>query len=290
MLANNQEHSTSTAHAMGDTARGMLRVLALGDVCGEAGVKTITRAMPILRESYKPDLVVVNIENIGDGGRGVTRESFQAVQDIGIDVFSTGNHIWDFETDLSLFEEDERLLRPINYANKLPGKGSHIVTTSKGIRVGVINVQGLHHMASIGNPFDAIEQELIRMKDDVDLVVVDCHAELAEEKAALAFAFDGKISALWGTHTHIPTADERILPQGTGLLSDLGICGGVDGVIGFDGATSLDHAITHLPRRNEIVKKGRLVASGALFSIDITTARCVAIDPVALDVSFRSVS
>jgi len=249
-----------------------MKLLFIGDVVGQPGRRVITRELPRLRERLRLDLVVANAENIADGA-GVTARTAAELFDAGVDVLTNGNHAWDKKEALAYIAAEPRLLRPYNYPDGTPGAGWFVAETAKG-RVGILNLMGnvfMHpHLAC---PFTAADRALAAKPEDVKLVLVDLHAEVTSEKMGMGWYLDGRVSAVVGTHTHVPTADERVLPKGTGYLTDVGMTGCYDSVIGMDIEKSLTRLIRKLPERFDVADgPGTLCA--VLFDLDVETGRC----------------
>ncbi len=227
-----------------------MKILVAGDVVGKTGRKILTQGLEYLRTNNEFDLIVVNIENAA-AGFGVTPEIANKLLDVGVDVLTSGNHIWDKKEILNYLDTEPRLLRPANYPHSCPGTGSVIMTTNRGVKIAVINLQGRVFMPLIDCPFQAIDRELNALKGKTDLIIVDLHGEATSEKMALGWHLDGRVSAVVGTHTHVPTADERIMPKGTAYITDLGMCGSYDSVIGIEPETSLPRFLKAMPTRFE---------------------------------------
>ena len=188
-------------------------------------------------------------------GPGITRDNLHEILGAGVDVVTTGNHVWDKRETLEFIGAEPRLIRPANYPDGTPGAGSCVVSTTGGVRVGIVNVMGRVFMLAIDDPFRVAEREIARVKDEgAQVILVDMHAETTSEKLALCFYLDGKVSAVIGTHTHVQTADERILPGGTACLTDAGMTGPHDGVIGMDKDAVIARFVTALPGRFETAK------------------------------------
>ena len=226
-----------------------MRLLFLGDVVGRAGRKAVIEALPGLRTRYALDFVAVNGENAA-GGFGITESILGEILDAGADVVTLGNHAFDQKETLVYIERQDRLLRPINFPKGTPGRGAAIFKAANGAEVLVINAMGRVFMTDLDCPFRAIDAELTacRLKRDVDAVLIDMHAEATSEKQALAYFLDGRVSAVLGTHTHAPTADERVLPGGTAFMSDVGMCGDYNSVLGMDIEEPINRFITKIPR------------------------------------------
>lgn len=252
-----------------------MRVLFIGDVMGPPGVRAIQQVLPRLRSEQQADFVIANAENLA-GGAGVSRDAAQALFASGVDVLSNGNHAWDKAEIHDYIKEEPRLLRPHNFPDSLPGSGWTVVQVGAS-RVGVLCLLGNVCMnPSVDCPFKAADRVLASKPDDVQVVIVDYHAETTTEKTAMGWYLDGRVSAVIGTHTHIPTADERILPQGTAYLTDVGMTGCYDSVIGLDIENTWQRLIHKLPARYDIVDgPGSLLA--ALIDIDPATGRAHAV-------------
>lgn len=250
-----------------------MKLLFIGDVVGQPGRRVIARQLPRLRERLHLDLVVANAENIADGA-GVTAKTANELFAAGVDVLTNGNHAWDKKEALEYIKGEPRLLRPHNYPDGTPGSGWFVATTGQGHKVGILNVMGnvfMHpHLAC---PFTAADRALAAKPEDVKMVFVDLHAEVTSEKMGMGWYLDGRASAVVGTHTHVPTADERVLPQGTGYITDVGMTGCYHSVIGMDIAKSLKRLIQKLPERFDVAEgPGSLCA--VLLDLDENTGRC----------------
>jgi 2',3'-cyclic-nucleotide 2'-phosphodiesterase len=248
-----------------------IRILFLGDVMGEPGRDAITALLPVLKEELAVDFVIVNGENSA-GGRGITPKIAIALMRAGAAVVTTGDHVWDQKDIVPWFAEEPRLLRPLNYPPGAPGQGSVVLETKKG-KVGVINVQGRTFMKMLlENPFPAMDAEVAKIREETPVIFVDMHAETTSEKTAMAWYLDGRVSAVVGTHTHVQTADERILPEGTAFLCDAGMCGPIDSVIGMEVEAALFRLISSMPGRH-IVARGPVKLCGALVDVDTATGK-----------------
>ncbi|HZJ29799.1 MAG TPA: TIGR00282 family metallophosphoesterase [Solirubrobacterales bacterium] len=226
-----------------------MRILFIGDVVGGAGRRGLTRTMPALRENLRPDLVVVNGENAA-GGMGITAKTAGQIFAAGADVITTGNHVYRHREVYPYLDETERIVRPANYPHANPGRG-HIVFEHQGTRVAVINLSGAIGLEVARSPFFEVDSLLDRLAGEADLVLVDFHAEVTSEKVAMGWHLDGRVAAVCGTHTHVPTADARVLPGGTAYISDLGMTGSRDGVLGVRREIILEKFLTQMPARFE---------------------------------------
>ena len=246
-----------------------MKLLVAGDVVGKAGRNIVRSGLAHLRSQEDFDLIVVNVENAA-AGFGVTPDIADKLFDAGVDVLTTGNHVWDKKEIFGYLEREPRILRPINYPDPCPGAGSFVATTVSGIDVAVINVQGRVFMPLIDCPFQAIDRELEALSKKTKYVLVDLHGETTSEKMAMAWYLDGRVSAVVGTHTHVPTADERILPKGTAYITDLGMCGPYDSVIGMAPETSLPRFLTAMPTKFEPAKTNPWMC-GVVIDVDEDT-------------------
>lgn len=240
-------------------------VLILGDIIGRSGVRAVVSGLSALVRKFNAEFVLANGENAADGF-GITPEIATQLFASGVDVISTGNHIWQQREIYPYLDEEERILRPANYPGGNPGHG-HCIVEVRGVRVAVLNLQGRKRLYSIDCPFRKAKDSLRKIGSGADVILVDVHAEATDEKEALALYLDGQVNAMVGTHTHIQTADDRILPGGSGFITDLGACGPADSVIGFDPVISVERARSQLPLRNE-VSENKAVMHGAIVTID----------------------
>lgn len=257
-----------------------MRILVAGDVVGKAGRNILRAGLERLRAREDYDLVVVNVENAA-AGFGITPDIANQFFRLGIDVLTTGNHVWDKREILDYLDREPRLLRPLNYPEKCPGVGTHLLTTASGVEVAVVNLQGRVFMPLIDCPFQTIDRELEELKDKAQVILVDFHGEATSEKMALGWYLDGRVSAVVGTHTHVPTADERVLPKGTAYVTDLGMCGAYDSVIGIEPQSSLPRFLTAMPTKFEPAKADPWMC-GAVIDVDEETARARSIRRVKL--------
>ena len=258
-----------------------LRLLFLGDIVGEPGRKAVATFIPKLREDRGIDFIVVNGENSA-GGRGITPKIAIGLLRAGATVITTGDHIWDQREIVDFLPTEPRLLRPLNYPDKTPGNGSVVLESDKG-PVAVMNAQGRTFMnPPLENPLIAIDEELgkIRSEHDVKMVFLDFHAEATSEKIATARYLDGRVSAVVGTHTHVQTADEQILPKGTAFLCDAGMCGPKESILGRRVEPILHRMKTSMPQTMPVAK-GPVEIRGALVDIDTTTGKAVGIERIA---------
>jgi hypothetical protein len=227
-----------------------MRILFIGDVFGRTGRDLVRRAVPVLTARYAIDAVVANVENAASGA-GITRETGDALLKHGIDVMTTGNHVWDKREALTYIGAEPRLLRPLNMASAAPGRGTFVARVAGGKPLGVVNAMGRVFMPPVDNPFEAVAAAIDRLARECRIILVDMHAEATAEKIAMGWHLDGRVAAVVGTHTHVQTADARILPGGTAYITDVGMTGPHDSIIGMERAGVLGRFVTGLPARME---------------------------------------
>lgn len=256
-----------------------MRVLMVGDICGSPGRQAAARHIPALRKKYEIDFVVANGENAA-AGSGLTRKVLDELQRMEIDVITSGNHIWDKKEVFQFIDDEPYLVRPANYPPGTPGKG-YCVFPWKEKKVGIINLSGRSFMPPMDCPFRAADALLAKLDHQCDLILLDFHAETTSEKMAMGWYLDGKITCLVGTHTHIQTADERILPKGTAYITDLGMVGPWNSVLGVDKDLVLKKFRTALPVRFEIAEAPN-VFCGVVLSIDDASNRVQEITRIML--------
>ena len=254
-----------------------LRVLCIGDVFGEPGRRALGHYLPRLRAELEPDLVVVNVENAA-AGFGVTPALARGFLEAGVDVMTSGNHIWDRKEIIEYIVKENLLLRPANYPRGAPGVGS-VVVKAGGHRVGVLNLQGRVFLPTIDCPFLRGDEEVARLRAETAVVVVDMHAEATSEKQAMGWYLDGRVSAVVGTHSHVQTADARVLPRGTAYITDLGLTGPIDSVIGVEPELAIQRFLTGMPNRFEPAR-GRAWLQGVTIRIDPESGRATGIERV----------
>jgi len=251
-----------------------MRVMFFGDVVGEPGRDTFKAAIEALKAEHQPDFIVVNGENAA-GGRGITPKIAIELMRYGADVITLGDHAWDQREILTYFETEPRLIRPYNFPPGTPGEGS-VVVSGNGKKLGVLNALGNTFIgAAVANPFLTIEEQVAKVREETPCVLLDFHAEATSEKIAMGRLLDGQASLVVGTHTHVQTADDKILPGGTAYLTDAGFTGGHDSVIGRDVDSVLQKYKTLLPNRFHIAKTG-LQADGVMVDLDEETGKATA--------------
>lgn len=254
-----------------------MRVLFIGDIIGEPGRKMVRSRMRELTARYQPDLVIANGENAA-GGFGITADIAEELFSLGIHVLTSGNHVWDKKEIEQYLTKQDRLIRPANYPEGNPGYGSVVISTAAG-KAAVLNLEGRVFMSNLQDPFRVGEREIEKLKKESPVVIVDFHAEATSEKTALAWYLDGKASAVIGTHTHVQTADERILPAGTAFITDAGMTGPSDSVIGVKKEQAIARFLYQTPHRFEL-PKGPVHLNAVFLDIDATTGRANSIERI----------
>ena len=248
----------------------ILNILAVGDVVGDQGVEFLERHLRPLQKLHDIHFTVVNGENAS--GVGILPRQARAIYGAGADVVTLGNHTWNRIQIKDMLDDVPWLLRPANYTNRVPGRGLGIFEGPRGLRIAVLNLIGRCEMDSnFDNPFTVADHCLKNL--DADLCLVDFHAEATSEKGAMGYYLDGRVQAVWGTHTHVPTADGRVLPKGTGFLTDLGMTGPAESVLGMRPAQAINRFLGGLPMRFEPAD-GPCKLEGAVFSLDTNTGKC----------------
>jgi hypothetical protein len=257
-----------------------MRLLFIGDIFASPGRRIVANHLQRLIKEEGIDLTIANAENSA-GGFGVTPSIAQELLALGIDALTTGNHVWDKREIYDWFEREPRLLRPANYPDPLPGRGMYLGKARSGLMYAVLNLQGRVHMPAIDCPFRKADELIARIPEDVKVRFLDFHAEATSEKVAMGWHVDGRVSAMIGTHTHIPTADARLLPKGTAYQTDSGMTGPYESVIGVERDTVMHRFLTQMPVRFEAAK-GWVELRGAIVDIDEATGRAMGIRPVAI--------
>ncbi|WP_447974513.1 TIGR00282 family metallophosphoesterase [Nitrospira sp. Kam-Ns4a] len=252
-----------------------MKVLFIGDIMGEPGRRAISRTLHKVVGQHAVDLVIGNGENVA-GGFGITPELAHELFDMGLAVITTGNHAWDKKEILAFFKQEPRLLRPANYPEGVPGNGSIVVETPGGERLGVLQLMGRAYMPTLDCPFQVARREVARLKEETRAIIVDMHAETTSEKMAMGYFLDGEVSAVVGTHTHVQTADEQILPKGTAYLTDIGMTGPIHSVIGIKKELAIEKFLTQMPRRFEVAS-GPALLCAVLVELDGALGKAVRI-------------
>jgi metallophosphoesterase (TIGR00282 family) len=258
-----------------------VRILFIGDIVGRPGRELVRQGLQAIVEHHQIDLVIANAENSA-AGFGITREIGDQLLEWGVDVMTSGNHIWDKKEALDYIGAEPRLLRPANYPAGAPGNGSYLARTRDGRSAGVVNVMGRVFMLNIDDPFAVVLREIEALKQRTRIVFVDFHAEATSEKIAMGWHLDGRVTAMVGTHTHVQTADERILPKGTAYLTDVGMTGPHDSVIGVEIAAALGRFLTALPQKFETAT-GNPRLNAVIVDGDELTGRARSIERLSFD-------
>jgi len=262
-----------------------LKVLFIGDLVGKRGRWAISQFLPDFLENEKVDMVIANVENAA-GGFGITENLSKKVRSYGVHVQTSGNHIWDRPELRPFLDRSEYILRPANYPVGLPGKGSTIYKLEDGRSVGVLNLEGRDFLSRIDCPFRVADAELTLMRRETNAIIVDFHAETVQEKEAMGFYLDGRVSAVLGTHTHVQTADEKILPGGTAYITDVGMSGAYDSVLGMSKKLALGRFITGIPLKFAVADDDVKIG-GALIDINDQTGQAMNIQRIMKDINPR---
>jgi metallophosphoesterase (TIGR00282 family) len=257
-----------------------VKVLFIGDIFGEPGRRALTRAVPRLVGQRQIDIVIGNGENAA-GGFGITPELAEELFDLGLAVITTGNHAWDKREILDYFPREPRLLRPANYPDGVPGHGSVVVESAGGEKLGVLQLMGRAYMPTLDCPFQVAKKELAALKKRTAAVIVDMHAEATSEKMAMGHYLDGEVVAVVGTHTHVQTADEQILPKGTAYQTDIGMTGPLHSVIGVKKELAIEKFLTGMPRRFEVAS-GPSVFCAVLLELDARIGKALSIERIRI--------
>ena len=257
-----------------------MNILFIGDIFGRPGRELVRDGLAALVDRYAVDFVVANAENSA-GGFGITREIGDELLDRGVDVMTSGNHIWDKKEAMDYIAAETRLLRPANYPAGVPGRGSYVGRTRQGRAVGVLNLMGRVFMANIDDPFAVALRELEALRERTRIVLVDFHAEATSEKQAMGWHLDGRATAVFGTHTHVQTADEQVLPGGTAYITDAGMTGPHDGIIGVERGPALARFLTAMPVRFDPAS-GSPRFHGVLLQADEQTGRAQSVTRLSL--------
>lgn len=253
-----------------------MKALLIGDVVGRPGRVAVERFVVPLRDELDIDVVVANCENAA-GGAGITPAVADELFQAGVDVLTSGNHVWRKKEAFELLKLDHRVIRPANYPDRAPGAGSTIIDTLSGHKVGVLNIQGRVFMDPVVDcPFRTATKEVERLRLVTPMIIIDMHAEATSEKVALGWYLDGHASCIFGTHTHIPTADERVLPKGTAFLTDVGMTGPYDSVIGRRTDQILERFLSGIPHKSEVAE-GNVRLHGLVVEIDAATGKATGV-------------
>ena len=257
-----------------------MKVLCVGDVVSRIGREMLFKYVEELKYTKGVDFVIVNGEN-SSHGRGMSRSAYNEMKRAGADVFTTGNHVWGVKEIVSLMEEEGDVIRPANWQGNPPGTGSVVIESKSGVKVGVRNIIGQVNMLPCNSPFEAVEREIERLKEKTPIIFVDFHAEVTSEKVAMGYFLDGKVSVVFGTHTHIQTADAKILDGGTGYITDLGMTGPADSVLGMNKTIIVNRFVSGTPQKFEIAT-GKGQFCGCIFTVCETTGKCTDVERLYL--------
>lgn len=255
-----------------------MKILYIGDIMGEPGRRAVGRMVPRVVSQRQVDVVIGNGENVA-GGFGITPELAEELFEMGLSVITTGNHAWDKREILDYFPREPRLLRPANYPTGVPGNGSYVVETPGGEKLAVLQLMGRAYMPTLDCPFQVAKREVAKLKREAAAVLVDMHAEATSEKMAMGHYLDGDVIAVVGTHTHVQTADEQILPKGTAYLTDIGMTGPLHGVIGVKKELAIEKFLTGMPKRFEVAS-GPTVFCAVLIEVDAQLGKAIAIERI----------
>ncbi|MDP4200095.1 MAG: TIGR00282 family metallophosphoesterase [Bacteroidota bacterium] len=274
---NDQTNPSSNGSPSLPATKSEVRVLFIGDIVGTAALAMVVRMLPSLKAKYASDFIIANGENIADG-KSLTKKHAADLFGAGVQVITSGNHVWDRWDAREMLSNDRRILRPANYPRENAGSGLHIGETADGIKIGVLNLQGRTYMQTIDCPFRVSNWALDKIAEFAQIVIVDMHAEATAEKQTMARYLDGKVSAVLGTHTHVQTADAQILPNGTSYISDVGMTGPYESVIGMKIDIAVRRFLNQTPYKYDIAKDGIRIA-GVSLTIDVATGATLEIEP-----------
>lgn len=252
-----------------------MNILFIGDIVGSPGREAVRELLPKLQKEYKLDFVIANAENAA-GGSGITPKVAQELFEGGVNVLTSGDHIWKKREIFEIIDKEERILRPLNFPAGVPGRGACLFKAKSGSKIGVVNVNGRVFMEALECPFKTSREAIEALSKETKIIIVDIHAEATSEKVALGWYLDGKASSVLGTHTHIQTADERILPGGCAYITDVGMTGPLDSVIGRRIEDVLERFITGVPKRFEVAQEN-IQLQGAVLEIDDSTGKAESI-------------
>lgn len=254
-----------------------MQILFIGDIVGRPGREAVKGLLPVLKKELSLDLVIANAEN-ASGGRGLSKDVANELFDYGIHFLTMGNHVWDQREILQFIDNERRLIRPANYPKGAPGKG-YATVIQNGYKVGVINLSGRVFLTPLENPFSMVTQIINTLHLETPIILVDFHAEATSEKVALGWMLNGKVSAVVGTHTHVQTADARILDQGTAYITDVGMTGPRDSVLGVKKEIIINNFLTQMPIRFEVAN-GQVQLNGVIIDVEEKTGKARAINPI----------
>lgn len=259
-----------------------MNILFFGDIMGKPGRQALKRMLPSLRQRYSAEFIIANGEN-ASGGVGLTPDEFAEIMRMGVDAVTTGNHIWKHKAVYPVLDRESTIVRPANYPEGTPGRGLTVLEAANGVKIALMNLQGRTYLEDIDCPFRTADALIKEIPDDVRIRLIDFHAETTSEKKALGFHLDGRISGLFGTHTHVQTADAMILPKGTGYITDAGMCGVELSCLGMDPEIIVGRFLTRLPQRFKLAK-GKASINGVCLTVDPDTGKAMDIKLIREDV------
>lgn len=255
-----------------------MKVLCIGDIVSRTGRDMLFKYVDDLKYKCNIDFVIANGEN-SNHGRGMTRSCYNEMSRAGVDVFTMGNHTWGAKEIIDIMHHENNVIRPLNFLGNTPGRGSVVSTLNSGKKIAVVNIIGQTNMAPCNSPFEAVNREIKRLKEITSIIFVDFHAEVTSEKVAMGYFLDGKVSAVFGTHTHIQTSDSKILPNGTGYITDLGMTGPSESVLGMNKNIIINRFLTGMPQKFEIAT-GKGQFCGCIFTVDDTSGKCMDVERI----------
>ncbi len=258
-----------------------MRIIFIGDIVGSSGREALQKNLPMIKEKYKPHMIIVNGENAA-GGRGITEKIAKEFFSLGIHAITMGNHTWDQKDIFDFIDHYDALIRPANYPTGTPGKGFTLINYNNH-KIAIINIQGRTFLPPIDCPFQTVSDILEKIKKETPNIIVDFHAEATSEKIAMGWYLDGRVSAVFGTHTHVQTADERILPNGTGYITDIGMTGPRNGILGMNKDAVINKFITSLPQRFEVDTGEQWQLNAVLIDLDLNSGKTTHIERISLD-------
>lgn len=258
-----------------------MNILFIGDIVGSPGRQMLEDYLPKLKTKYYPDVVIVNGENAA-AGKGITEKIYKQFMQLGVNVVTLGNHTWAKKEIIDFIDDAKNLIRPANFPENNPGKGLVTININNK-KVAVINLQGRTYLDANDNPFTKADELIAEAKKETDIIFIDFHAEVTSEKQAFGWYVDGRVSAVVGTHTHTQTADERILPNGTAFITDAGMTGPYDSILGVEKETIINRFLTNLPERFEVDKKGRSQLNGCIITVDDKTGKATKIKRIIIN-------
>jgi 2',3'-cyclic-nucleotide 2'-phosphodiesterase len=265
----------------------MIKILFLGDIYGKPGRKVVSELLPKIKEEENIDVVIANGENLA-GGFGITEKTATHMFHCGVDVFTSGNHLWDNKDGMDFIAENQKILRPANYPPGTPGNDFFLVKTKNDFTIGVLSLMGRTFTINVDCPFRVARKYIKKIKNFTNVIFVDFHAEATAEKKALGWYLDGDVSAVIGTHTHVQTADERILPNGTAYLTDAGMNGSQDSVIGLRISDAIERMIEKIPNQFHVAKEN-LYLQGVIIEVEEQTGKSVSIKRLSIPLDERKI-